>query len=78
MAEGGNPVDPGPTAPESLGDLFTNPSFENTGEGAAGPIPTVPQPQWVFLQINQFHLWFHLLHLQLQPLVTKTLVLFPK
>ena len=44
MAEGGNPVDPGPTAPESLGDLFTNPPSENTGEGAAVSIPAVLQP----------------------------------
>ena len=45
IAEGGNPVEPGPTAPESLEDLFTNQFSENPGEGAAGLVPTVPQPQ---------------------------------
>ena len=45
MAEGGNPVEPDPTAPESLEDLFTNQLSDNPGEGAAGQKPTVPQPQ---------------------------------
>ena len=44
MAEGGNPVEPGPTAPESLEDLFTNQLSDNPGEGAAGHVPVVPKP----------------------------------
>ena len=45
MAEGGNPVEPNPTAPEPFEDLFTNQLSDNPGEGAAGQVPTVPQPQ---------------------------------